>query len=79
MPCTLSPEEIEYEERRANKERYGIDLADASLITRLLCEAVKICPRSKMSPELLKWADAHQQQDARKAAARKEKQKQRKR
>jgi hypothetical protein len=67
MPCTLAPWEIEFEERRHNKEVYGIDLADASLITRLLCEAVKICPRSKMSKELKLWAKAHASQDARKA------------
>ncbi len=66
MPCTLEPWEVEFEERRANKERYGIDLADASLMTKLLCEAVKIAPRSKMSKELRLWADAHAKQDARK-------------
>jgi hypothetical protein len=73
MPCSLQPWEIEFEERRANKEKYGIDLADASLITRLLCEAVKLCPRSKMSNELRLWADAHAAQDKRKAVAKKAK------
>ncbi len=66
MPCTLQPWEVEFEEKQANKAKYGIDITDASLITRLLCEAVKICPRSKMSKELKLWADAHTKQDAKK-------------
>lgn len=68
MPCTLQPWEIAFEERRINKEKYGLDVSSVSLITGLLCEACRTLEGEYLehtfSPELKLWWAAHQKMDA---------------
>lgn len=63
MPCTLQPWEIEFENRQANKRKYGIDVSDIALVTGLLCEACHLIEEKDMSPTLKKWWKAHQNLD----------------
>ena len=64
MPCTLEPWEVDAEEREENAKKYGIELTDLSLMTRLLCEAVKLIPVSAVtSNELKLWTIAHKKRD----------------
>jgi hypothetical protein len=78
MPCTLEPWEIEYEEKEYNREKYGVDLTDEQLMTRLLCEAVRLITRNaerriwfdeEASKELKAWAKGHAAQDRKKRNA----------
>lgn len=72
MPCVLEDWEIDVEERRENKAKYGVDLTDQALLTRLLCEAVKLIPaKASKSPELEAWAKGHAARDRKKRARRK--------
>lgn len=66
MPCTLAPWEITIEEKLANRKRYGVDVTDVVLLTRLLCEAVKLIPaNAERSDALIRWTLAHRERDAR--------------
>lgn len=41
MPCTLEPWEVEYEEKRANKRKFGLDMTDERVTEYVACEMLK--------------------------------------
>lgn len=84
MPCTLEQWEVDYEEKRENKQKYGVDITDEQLNVRLLCEILKLIrkhvPRDwqeqlfeHASPELVAWEKAHKARDKKKRKARRAK------
>jgi hypothetical protein len=68
MPCTLEPWEVAIEERRANIQKYGLDITDREVMTRLLCEASRKLENHgiNLSDEHALWWKAHQERDRQK-------------
>jgi hypothetical protein len=68
MPCTLQPWEIEYEERRANKEKFGLDMTDNRVSTAVACAAFKALEAHDLLNGVpqwaLRWWEEHKKQDA---------------
>jgi hypothetical protein len=67
MPCTLQPWEIEYEERRINKEKFKRELTDSALLEEVACAACRTLDKEgKLSkaPEIVrKWYRLHKKKD----------------
>lgn len=67
MPCTLQPWEIEYEERRENKEKFNRKLTDVELLEEVACQATRFLHENKLmdeAPEIVKkWFILHRKKD----------------
>ena len=67
MSCTLSPEEIEYEERRYNKDRFKRPLTDGELLEEVACAACRTLEKQRKlskAPEIVqKWWRLHKEKD----------------
>lgn len=67
MPCILSNEEIEHEERRINEEDFGKKLTDAQLSAEVLCQMGRyiygLGLEKGLPPLAAKFLERHRKED----------------
>jgi hypothetical protein len=70
MPCTLEPWEVEFEERRINRETFKREITDAELLEEVACSACRTLERlgrlSNAPGIVRKWWRLHKQEDRKK-------------
>jgi hypothetical protein len=74
MPCTLEPWEIEFEEKRRNKGKYGLDMTDERVTEYVACEVIRVLEAIgkhyseigddfPLSPIAKRWWKEHKKRD----------------